>query len=412
MPATSRPSPTTSPGDHRPPQLPGLTWDQYEALRFRPDHALWADTDLPFQVQFFHLGIYYRQRCASSRSTTAPRGDRVRPQPVRLSAPTTLRPAAEPPIWASPAGACTSTPTSRRTSRSSWAPPISAPPTRQPVRHLLPRARRGQRLPQPPEEFPIFTRYWLVRPRPTDTVLTVYALLESESIDRRLPFRHLAGRSHDHGGHRHLSRASRCERLGIAPMTSMFWFGENERRVHRRVARGDPRFRRARHVARQRRVGLAAADQPAAAARLLVPRREPPWLRPAAARPRLRPLPGRGVPLRGAARRSGSSRWTTGARAACHLVEIPTADETFDNIVAFWTPLEPPCPGGARAALPLHWCPRPAGAPAARPLRRHPHRPRRRHRLRPAEPRNLRKFVVDFAGGDLPLIPAAPRSSR
>ena len=39
---------------------PALTWDQYEALRFRPDHALWADTDLPFRVQFFHLGSYYQ----------------------------------------------------------------------------------------------------------------------------------------------------------------------------------------------------------------------------------------------------------------------------------------------------------------------------------------------------------------
>ena len=48
------------PGDQRPQQLAELTWDQYEALRFRPDHALWADTDLPFRVQFFHLGLYYQ----------------------------------------------------------------------------------------------------------------------------------------------------------------------------------------------------------------------------------------------------------------------------------------------------------------------------------------------------------------
>ena len=33
-----------------------------------------------------------------------------------------------------------------------------------------------------PEEFPRFSRFWLVRPRPTDTTLTAYALLEGESV--------------------------------------------------------------------------------------------------------------------------------------------------------------------------------------------------------------------------------------
>ena len=121
--------PFETPGDQRPPQLAELTWDQYEALRFRPDHALWADTDLPFRVQFFHLGSYY-QAAVRIFVVDQRRGaaDRVRPQPVRLRpdhASTRLCRT----IWASPAGACTSTPTSRRTSPSSWAPPISAPPT-------------------------------------------------------------------------------------------------------------------------------------------------------------------------------------------------------------------------------------------------------------------------------------------
>ena len=44
-------------------------------------------------------------------------------------------------------------------------------------------------------------------------------------------------------------------------------------------------------------------------------------------------------------------------RGAVMLVEIPTLDETFDNIVAFWNPAEKPQPGqellfGYR----LYWC--------------------------------------------------------
>jgi glucans biosynthesis protein len=38
-----------------------LTWDEYNAIRFRPDRGLWVGTDLTFQVQFFHLGIFYNR---------------------------------------------------------------------------------------------------------------------------------------------------------------------------------------------------------------------------------------------------------------------------------------------------------------------------------------------------------------
>jgi glucans biosynthesis protein len=82
------------------------------------------------------------------------------------------------------------------------------------------------------------------------------------------------------------------------------------------------------------------------------------------------------------------------------LVEIPTPDETNDNIVAFWTPEDKPQPGveypyGYR----LYWC------------REHPHGPKlavvaatrtgiggvvgaKRNHF-------AWRFVVDFAGGDL-----------
>src|SRR5262245_13066095 len=36
-----------------------VTYDQWRDIRFRPDKALWHDRKLPFQVQFFHPGLYY-----------------------------------------------------------------------------------------------------------------------------------------------------------------------------------------------------------------------------------------------------------------------------------------------------------------------------------------------------------------
>jgi len=40
------------------------------------------------------------------------------------------------------------------------------------------------------------------------------------------------------------------------------------------------------------------------------------------------------------------------------LVEIPTADETMDNVVAFWTPAEVPQPGREYLySYRLYWLP-------------------------------------------------------
>src|SRR3984885_16047833 len=42
--------------DTLPPAMAKLSYDQYQALRFRTDHALWANLGLPFRLQFFHVG--------------------------------------------------------------------------------------------------------------------------------------------------------------------------------------------------------------------------------------------------------------------------------------------------------------------------------------------------------------------
>ncbi|HEX6004634.1 MAG TPA: glucan biosynthesis protein, partial [Burkholderiales bacterium] len=36
-----------------------LDWDQYQAIRYRADHALWRNDRLWFQVRFFHLGLFF-----------------------------------------------------------------------------------------------------------------------------------------------------------------------------------------------------------------------------------------------------------------------------------------------------------------------------------------------------------------
>src|SRR5262249_29530340 len=42
-----------------PDWLLNVSYDQWRDIRYRPELALWRDRRSPFQVQFFHPGMYY-----------------------------------------------------------------------------------------------------------------------------------------------------------------------------------------------------------------------------------------------------------------------------------------------------------------------------------------------------------------
>ena len=44
-----------------PRSLKHLSWDDYQAIGFRADKALWQDDNTAFQIQLFHLGLYFQQ---------------------------------------------------------------------------------------------------------------------------------------------------------------------------------------------------------------------------------------------------------------------------------------------------------------------------------------------------------------
>src|SRR5437868_10326628 len=44
-----------------PESLQRLNYDQYQAIRFRRDHALWAGENLGFRIQFFHMGRGFKE---------------------------------------------------------------------------------------------------------------------------------------------------------------------------------------------------------------------------------------------------------------------------------------------------------------------------------------------------------------
>jgi periplasmic glucans biosynthesis protein len=42
--------------DTLPPAMGKLGYNEYQSIRFKTDHALWADAGVAFRVQFFHVG--------------------------------------------------------------------------------------------------------------------------------------------------------------------------------------------------------------------------------------------------------------------------------------------------------------------------------------------------------------------
>lgn len=387
-----------------PEALARLDFDGYQAIRFRPERALWRDEGLQFQVQFFHLGLYFHEPVAiyevvdgmarlitqdagmfdyGRRRFDPPLPERLGFAGFRLHYATNF--ALDMVVFL---GA-----SYFRAVGGSMQYGLSA-------RGLAIDTGLAR-----PEEFPVFRAFWLERPAPASAALRVHALMDGPSLAGAYSFTIRPGSSTEMEVECTLFPRRPIERLGVAPLTSMFRHGENDRRA------GDD-FRPEVHDSD----GLALLT--GAGEWLWRPLVNPPALRVNAfldAQPR-----GFGLLQRDRAfadyqddgvyydRRPNLWVEPLGdwGRGAVQLVEIPTIDETFDNIVAFWNPAGAVEPGTAlRFAYRLHWgdempgrLPGPARVVATRIGRGGI----------PGQPvtRPSRKFVIDFVGGDLKLLPA------
>ena len=194
-----------------------------------------------------------------------------------------------------------------------------------------------------PEEFPRFSQFWLAENGDT---LTIYALLEGPSVTGAYQFdcAHKDGVVMD--VHCDLFFRGAPERLGVAPLTSMYWYGENQRD---RAADWRPEI--------HDNDGLAMWT--GKGERIWRPLINPPHVQTNAfadVGPK-----GFGLIQRdrdfsdyqddGAFYEKRPGIWVEpkgdwGA-GAVELVEIPTNDEIHDNIVAYWRPQKPVQSGDA-----------------------------------------------------------------
>jgi periplasmic glucans biosynthesis protein len=79
------------------------------------------------------------------------------------------------------------------------------------------------------EEFPRFTEFWLQEPASKTSTVTIYALLDGPSLTGAYEFIASKKTGAVMDVRASLSIRSDIAQLGVAPLTSMYWYGENER---------------------------------------------------------------------------------------------------------------------------------------------------------------------------------------
>jgi glucans biosynthesis protein len=205
------------------------------------------------------------------------------------------------------------------------------------------------------EEFPMFTSFWLERPAPGVGTLVIHALLESESITGAYRFAITPGKTQVMDIDTTLYPRKPIDRLGIAPGTSMFQCGENDKRMAYDVR---PEIHDSDGLAMWTGNGEwiwrpltnpsevawnAFADQKPRGFGLL--QRDRNFDNYQDDQISYDPRPDLWVEPR--------ADW---GRGSVQLLEIPTVDETFDNIVSFFCPEQPVKPGQElHYAYRLHW---------------------------------------------------------
>ncbi len=82
-------------------------------------------------------------------------------------------------------------------------------------------------MPNVQEEFPVFKEFWIQKPSGFDSKIRVFALMDGKSITGAYLFEITPGETSKSVVTAEIYLRRPVEKLGIAPLTSMFWYGEN-----------------------------------------------------------------------------------------------------------------------------------------------------------------------------------------
>ncbi|MBA4172771.1 MAG: glucan biosynthesis protein D [Hyphomicrobium sp.] len=324
--------------------LEKIDYDAYQKIRFKPQNSLRLDLDGRAPAQLFHLGQYFREPVRIHVV------DGADAREVLYSAQLFETPADHPARGLPDGLGFAGFRIMARDLKTDWLAFLGASYFRTSgpfnqyglsVRGLaIDTAMPG------PEEFPRFTEFYLEGSEKSGTTLIVYALLDSPRVAGA--YRIQIERVTDARDIHRVVMTIECElhargtirRLGVAPFSSMFWYGEGSR-----------------NQARDWRPEIHDSDGLAMLSgtgeRIWRPINNPPRVMTSAFAD-LNPQ-GFGLLQRdrdfvhylddGVFYERRASVWVEPldpwGKGAVHLVEIPTDDEVHDNIAAYWCPDEP-----------------------------------------------------------------------
>lgn len=332
-------SPFKKPADNLPRELVNLDYDKYRDIRFKPEKSYWRSASLPFELTFFHQGWQYNQPVRINE-ITAQGVHEIKLDPANFDY-----------------GANKLDP--RILSGAGFAGfrvhyPLHTPQYKDEVLVFLGASyfralgkgqiyglsARGLAVDtamSTGEEFPRFVEFWLERPAPNARELTIYGLLDSPRVSGAYRFVVKPGATTTMDVTSRLYLREAVGKLGMAPLTSMLFFGENQRpggddfrpEVHDSdglsVHTGSDEWIWRPLINPKRLLTTSFSTTNPRGFGLMQRDRDFGHYEDLESRYDLRP--GTWIEPRG--------NWGPGR---VELVQIPTPDETNDNIVAYWVP--------------------------------------------------------------------------
>ena len=402
--------PFRAPQSDLPEQLRGdkLNYDSYREIQFKHDKALWAADDLPFRLEFFHPGYLYQIPVKINEFNA------THVQPIRFVQDFFNYGKLKVDRIPADSGYAGFRLLYRLNDSNRWdevATFLGSSYFRmlgQGQRYGS--SARGLALncgeTDRKEEFPIFTDWWLGKPEKGKETLHFFGLLDSVSCAGAYEFLLRPGETTfaEVTAVMFMREGADVKTVGVAPLTSMFWFGENSERkpddyrpeVHDSdglLIRGeqDEFTWRPLHNPAALQHQVFAMNNPRGFGLL---QRDRNFADYQDIFNLYQQVPSVWVEPRG--------NWGAGE---VHLVELPTNFEGTDNIVAFWNPKEKPRAGQeTRFAYTLQWALRPDAKFSPCKVAQ------TRIGKDPGDPKK-RQVVVDFEASEaLPLTAETPKA--
>ena len=222
-------SPFLPPANNLPKDLAALNYDEHRDIRFSRENGPWFGKRLPFEIQFFHLGSLFQTSVVVNEVING----QSHPLPYAPAYFDYGKNKLDTKAFAKLgyAGFRLHAPLNTDAYYDELISFLGASYFRALGKGqkygLSARGLAIDTAVQTGEEFPIFREFWVVRPKRKSESVTVYALLDSQSVTGAYKFIITPGENTVVEVDMVLFPRKEINKLGIAPLTSMYLFGEN-----------------------------------------------------------------------------------------------------------------------------------------------------------------------------------------